>query len=352
MRGNWWDVKRRQYLGLAAAGLTGFGANYYLSDRQRELDNPLGIPDEKLETSNFWTVSVLPDTQNYAVEDELIKHVEDQVEWISENKDTYNIVFATHEGDMVSNGASHEQWDRIESALSCLDGEVPYSVVPGNHDWETTNDKSSSIDEYLDRFGEKRFEDKNWYDDVGPNGLSHSQIFSAGGREFLHLGLEWEPRDEVLDWADNKIEDYRHPTLITTHSHLHKGILNGKRADQLEEENSQGNHGKKVFRELVYPKQEVLMVLSGHSFGGLLPRNRGEYHQISDNLGDQPVYEILADFQNRKGGGNGWMRNITFLPEENGYDKISVSTYSPSARKNQVGEQSDFYFELDFDERL
>ncbi len=46
------------------------------------------------------------------------------------------------------------------------------------------------------------------------------------------------------------------------------------------------------------------------------------------------------------------MRNITFLPEENGYDKISVSTYSPSARKNQVGEPSDFYFELDFDERL
>jgi hypothetical protein len=61
---------------------------------------------------------------------------------------------------------------------------------------------------------------------------------------------------------------------------------------------------------------------------------------------------MLADFQDRENGGNGWMRNITFLPEEDGYDMIAVSTYSPSTGINQVGAPSDFYFELDFDERF
>lgn len=345
-------MKRRQYLGLTGAGIAAFGTDFYLSNRQRELENPLGISEERLESGDFWTISVLPDTQNYADDAELIKHVENQVEWISENKDRYNIVFATHEGDLVNNGASHEQWDRIESALSSLDGELPYSVVPGNHDWNNTYDKSSGIDEYLARFGSDRFEDKEWYDEVGPNGISHSQVFSTGDRDFLHLGLEWEPRGEVLDWADQKIEDYGLPTLVTTHSHLHKGVFDESRLDQVKEENGQGNHGEEVFQELVYPNDEVFMVLSGHSFGGLLPRNSGEHHQISENSEGEPVYEMLADFQDRENGGNGWMRNITFLPEENGYDRIAVSTYSPSNGMNQVGAPSDFYFELDFDERF
>ncbi len=345
-------MKRRQYLGLTAAGLTGFGANLYLSNRQKKLDNPLGISDERLESGDFWTISVIPDTQNYSTDDDHIQHLSNQAEWIAENKDRYNILFATHEGDLVNDGSDIEQWERIESALEPIHGEVPYSVVPGNHDWKSTYDKSSGIDEYLERFGDQRFKDMEWYDDSGPHGLSHAQIFPTDRGDFLHLGLEWEPRDEVLDWADQKVEEYGLPTLVTTHSHLHKGVLDKSRMEDVKEENGQGNHAEQVFQELVYPNEEVFMVLSGHSFGGLLPRNRGEHHQISENSEDEPVYEMLADFQDRENGGNGWMRNITFLPEDNGYDRIAVSTYSPSTGMNQVGAPSDFYFQLDFDERF
>ncbi len=345
-------MKRRQFLGLTGVGLLGVGAEFYFSDRQEKLDNPLGVSDERLDSGDFWTVSVIPDTQNYVSNEEWLKHVENQVDWITENRDRYNIAFVTHEGDLVNNGASQEQWDRIDSALEPLQGEVPYSVVPGNHDWSDIYDKSSGIEEYLSRFSSQRFEDRDWYDESGPNDLSHAQVFSGGDMDFLHLGLEWEPRDNTVQWADQKIDEYSLPTIVTTHSHLHKGVTGTTRMGEVKEEGGEGNSGEEIFQELIYPNDEVFMVLSGHSFGGLLPRNRGEHHQISENQEEQPVYEMLTDYQNRKNGGNGWMRNITFLPEENGYDSISVSTYSPSTGMNQVGSSSDFRFHLDFDERF
>lgn len=346
-------MKRRNYLGLVGAGAVAFGTDFYVSNRQEELDNPLGLTSERLEKDDFWTISVIPDTQNYASNKEWVEHIENQVDWIVDNKDEYNIVFATHEGDLVNNGADSEQWDRIESALEPLHGEVPYSVNPGNHDWETTYDKSSGIEEYAERFGEQRFNEKDWYDESGPNNLSHAQVFSTGEEDFLHIGLEWEPRDETLDWAEKKVEDYGLPAILTTHSYLHKGVLERGPYDEVEEANGYGNHGEEVFDQLVAPNSEIFMVLSGHSFGGLLPRNSGEYRQISINEDNQQVYEMLADFQDRKEGGNGWMRNITFLPGRNDeQDRISVSTYSPSEDVNQVGDPSDFQYFLDFSGRF
>lgn len=346
-------MKRRDYLGLAGAGFVLAGADFYSSRNVEQLDNPLGLSSDRLESGDYWTVSVIPDTQNYSSKEGWIRHAQNQAEWISENKDKYNIVFATHEGDLVNNGNNEVQWDRIESALNPLEGEVPYSVSPGNHDWNDTYDKASGADGYMERFGEERFQGEDWYEESGPHGLSHAQVFSTDDYDFLHLGLEWEPRDETLEWANHKLEENSLPTIVTTHSHLHKGVFGGSRMDDVKDANRLGNHGEEVFDELVAPKSEVFMVLSGHSFGGLLPRDRGEYHQVSENNSGEPVYEMLGDFQNRREGGNGWMRNITFLPAREGEsDKISVSTYSPSSGLNQVGEPSDFSFDVDFDERF
>lgn len=347
------SLKRRDYLGLVGAGAFLAGADFYSSRNTEQLDNPLGLSDERLEEDDYWTISVIPDTQNYATSDKWIKHLENQAEWIAENRNKYNIVLATHEGDMVDNGAETEQWDRIESALETLEGELPYSVSPGNHDWNRTYDKASGIEQYWERFGEERFQGNEWYEGSGPHGLSHAQRFSAGDREFLHLGLEWEPKDETLEWAEEKVNEYEVPTLVTTHSHLHKGVFDKGRMDDVKEVNGLGNSGEAVFKGLVSSNPEVFMVLSGHSFGGLLPRNSGEYHQVSSNVEGQQVYEMLADFQDRREGGNGWMRNITFLPGREGEDdRISITTYSPSQDLNQVGDPSDFEFRVGFEERF
>ncbi len=343
-------MRRREYLGVVGAGTLALGAEAYTSRDVKELDNPLGLSQERLKEDDYWTLSVLPDTQNYASDEEYLEHARRQAEWIRDNVEEFNIVFVTHEGDLVNDGSSEKQWDRIETALEPLDDEVPYSVVPGNHDWNSTYDKSSGIENYMERFGEERFQDADWYMGSGPYGLSHAQTFSGGDQEFLHLGLEWEPRDETLEWAQQKIEEYRQPTILTTHSHLHKGVLDKGRMDEVMEKQGLGSHADTVFDDLIRPNTEVFMVLSGHSFGGLLPRNRGEYRQLSSNEEGEPVFEMLADYQDRRNGGNGWMRNVTFLPGDE-KSKVKVSTHSPSTGSNQVGAPSDFSFRLNLEER-
>jgi hypothetical protein len=45
--------------------------------------------------------------------------------------------------------------------------------------------------------------------------------FTAGGYEFIHIGLEMEPDDKVLDWAQSTVD--RHagkPTIVTTHAYM------------------------------------------------------------------------------------------------------------------------------------
>ena len=81
------------------------------------------------------------------------------------------------------------------------------------------------------------------------------------------------------------------------------------------------------------------MVLCGHwSNAG------GEWHQVSANNAGQPVFEILADYQSRENGGNGWLRLITFVPKEQRRYQIQFRTYSGElfrCRNQQAIEISD-----------
>lgn len=53
---------------------------------------------------------------------------------------------------------------------------------------------------------------------------------------------------------------------------------------------------------------------------------------------------MLADFQEEDYGGNGWLRILTFSPENN---TIKVQTYSPSLEKFQTDTNSEFELEYD-----
>jgi len=83
------------------------------------------------------------------------------------------------------------------------------------------------------------------------------------------------------------------------------------------------------------------MVLSGHV--------SGEYHQISQNEIGLDVIEILADYQSRPNGGDGWMQLLEFLPE---LGRIEVQTYSPTRDEYETDGDSQFSLSIDFDQRL
>ncbi|MDQ2054418.1 MULTISPECIES: DNRLRE domain-containing protein [unclassified Halobellus] len=307
------------------------------------------------QTDDYWTVVAIPDTQKYAEKERLISYAIDQTDWIADNVDSESIRFVTHEGDLVENGSKEDEWDRIDGTMSTLDGVVPYSTLPGNHDWADTNDKSSSVENYAAYFGPERFDDYSWYGGSGPRaeGLNSYQLFSAGDYDFLHLALEWEPSGTVdddatpLGWAQSVLEDYPdRPTILTTHSYLRD---DGSRASNSQDDSDEGNPGEVVWQDLIEPNPQIFLVLNGHWH-----EEDGEYHQVSENAAGEPVYEVVADYQDRSDGGNGWLRLVQFHPGggDEAPDRIQFRTYSPSLGGYENGGDSEFAFDLDFDARF
>src|SRR5262249_40010813 len=74
-----------------------------------------------------------------------------------------------------------------------------------------------------------------------------------------------------------------------------------------------------LFRKLVEPWPQVFLVLGGHYQGN----GRAS---ATTQLG-RVVQQILADYQDDPGGGNGWMRLLAFEPA---LAQLSVATTSPT----------------------
>jgi hypothetical protein len=310
-----------------------------------------------------WTVVALPDTQYYANGPERrYPRVVEQTDWIAGNVDAENIAFVTHLGDIVQDGWRSEEWDRMDDAISTLDGEVPYSTLPGNHDFQETGDRSSGLDSYVEHFGASRYDGYDWYGGTGPGDEEANayQLYSAGGYDFLHLALEWEPRDETLDWAQDVVDQHDRPTIVSTHSYLTDGDKIDDNGDDepgrtrfVEEDDGDGNDGQTVWEKLIKPNPQVFMVLNGHFHDGSGDSD-GEYHQVSENADGQPVYEMLSNFQDRRNGGYGWLRLISFVPGggEDAPDRIQIHTYTDYKEEFQTDSDSEFGFDLDFESRF
>jgi hypothetical protein len=320
------------------AGLTAFGTSTATVAQSAE---------------DYWTLVAIPDTQFYSETDRLAAFAREQTQWVVDNLDSERIEFVSHEGDLVENGDDTDEWDRIDTAMSTLDGAVPYSTLPGNHDWAELWNKDSSIQNYLDTFGPSRFEGESWFGGSSPNGLNTYQTFSGGGYEFLHLALEFEPRGSVdepdtpLGWAQSVIDDHPdHPVILTTHSYLKDS---GGRVGYVQSDDDAGNSSETVWEEFVEPNPQIFMVLNGH-----WTVSDGEEHQVSTNEAGLPVYEMVADYQDRDNGGDGWLRLVQFVPGggSDGEDRVQVKSYSPHYDEYETDENSEFSFDLDFSERF
>ena len=78
-----------------------------------------------------------------------------QTAWLATQAQRMNIRYVVHLGDIVNNNTAFE-WERAATAMSLLDGRLPYALVPGNHDYGPSGDASTRgtlLNEYfpLDR---------------------------------------------------------------------------------------------------------------------------------------------------------------------------------------------------------
>jgi hypothetical protein len=283
-----------------------------------------------------FTIVVLPDTQNYCEFPENAHIFTEQTQWIVDNIGTRNIVFVTHEGDIVENPGSTTEYDRARSSMSVLDPGladlsdpilpdpyVPYGVCPGNHDQPTGPPPSGYYNEY---FPYTHYESRelDWYGGHWPatGNDNNYQLFSAGGMDFVILHLEYNPGSDVITWADQVLYDHAdRMAIITTHAYLN--VDGSRRTD-----------GGAIWDTLVQQNDNVYFVLCGHM---------QEEARRTDVVNGREVHQILADYQGRPNGGNGWLRIMRFVPAE---DTVYVDTYSPWLEQYETDGDSQFTLNL------
>ena len=168
-----------------------------------------------------WTLVLLPDTQNYASDFPGLFTL--QTHWIAKNKDKYNIRYVLGLGDITNNNTDRE-WRHAREAFDELDGKVPYALVPGNHDYTPHGNAVSGTSGLNKYFPASSF--RNWptFGGVMKDGdITNSyHLFSAGGTDWIILALEWAPRNETVQWANDVLAKHpRRKAILVTHAYLY-----------------------------------------------------------------------------------------------------------------------------------
>jgi 3',5'-cyclic AMP phosphodiesterase CpdA len=317
------------------------------SDEQPTPETPSDAPLPFVEGS--FTIVALPDTQKYC---RLYpKHFYNQTQWIAANKEKYNIAFVAHLGDITDNNVP-EQWTVARKAMHTLDGVVPYSLLPGNHDFGLNgkaDSRSSFLTEYFSVDGVKKQSTfGGLFDEKRVDNSYHT--FQAGDKNFLVLALEWGPRDEVVQWADEIVSKHPdHLAILTTHAYM---FHDNTRYDWRKYGKEQSwnphsyptaalpggtNDGQDLWDKLVSKHKNFFLTLNGH----VLKDGQGRLTSAGSAKND--VHQVLTNYQNRTEGGQGLMRLIEFLPDG---ETVQMKTFSPSLDQFKTDEKGQHQFVL------
>ncbi|WP_057663611.1 hypothetical protein [Stenotrophomonas koreensis] len=366
-----------------------------------------------------FTIAAIPDSQNYLD----FRHqrsagfpvdghrmFQQQIRWIADNAASNggNIVFATHLGDIWQNrvqrvdpghaargliaateaqtdgqpavfpdGVRNHEIPMALASMQLLDGALPFSIVPGNHDYDAVwvdhrhlpdPDNAYGLHQGIRHFGgldgfrsvfsdqSPLFKDKPWYVASNDGGADSAQLINAGQCQLLHIGLQFDAPDSSLAWARRVIKQHPGvPTIVTTHKFTDRagrfavgGSLDMSLVDP------QDNNPQMVWDDFISQHDQIFLVLSGHI--------GGQGHGIARNDEGNLVHHLLSDFQPRgqvarqaapqhQGKtltGDGWLRLLQFnLDDDN--PSIHVRTYSTHYGKysTQVPDYGRWYKEAE-----
>ncbi|MFZ2446880.1 MAG: metallophosphoesterase [Syntrophobacteraceae bacterium] len=258
------------------------------------------VDDGKAFLVKPFTLAFIPDTQVYSEEAENTHLFRRQINWLLNNAESKNIVFVGHLGDVVDNGTDPLQWQRAMRCLNPLltQDTLPFSIVRGNHDDPAL---------FLKNLPVSLMSSKPWFAGASPSGLAQAQRFQVQGRWFLHIGFQKDPTAQELAWANallGRSDFQRYPTIVTTHDYVVPG--------------GRSVTGNFMWEKFVKRNKMIFLVVNGHT--------HTEYAFVSHNKANRPVFQVLADYQDRDFAGNGLMRLITIDPV---LGTIKNRTFSP-----------------------
>ncbi len=296
----------------------------------------------KGQTTDAFVFAVLGDTQDYSTFAPEV--FEAQTQWLVDNRDALGLEFVVHVGDVV-NANNEFEWMRADGALSILDGEVPYAILPGNHDMGAGGSANVRDTDLLNQFFPvSRFEDTatfgGVYDQEPDRYDNNYHTFTApDGTAWMVLSLEFGPRDDVLRWANEVVAAHPdHRVIISTHDYLNFDQLRHNSFDVLGEGDPRtsygigdsvegANDGDDIWNKFVRKHPNISFVFGGHICGD------GGGDLISYGDYGNPVHQILVNYQRcvssvTRNGVNdtGYIRLFTVNPSDG---SVVMESYSP-----------------------
>ncbi len=291
---------------------------------------------------------LLPDTQNYAQSHPDIFKA--QTQWAADNAST--ISFVLQQGD-ITNKNNPPQWKVAAEAMTLMDGKVPYTFVPGNHDVGTSGSSDVRDTTLMNEFFpyDKYSKTPNFGGTFEVGRVDNTwHLFKAGGLDWLILSLEFGPRNRVIEWAAKVIEDHpNHKVIINTHAYMYSDETRIDENDKWSPQtyglgkatgDEEVNDGEEIWEKLASRFPNVFLVVSGHVL------NDGAGKLVSTGKAGNKVYQMLANFQSgvkgSENGGNGFLRIVHIDPAAK---KMSVKTWSPYLNEYKTDADQEFVFE-------
>ncbi len=296
-----------------------------------------------------FTIVALPDTQNY--KGPHAAGYAAQTRWIVEQQAARRIACVLHLGD-ITNDNLPVQWENAVQSMKLLDGKVPYFMVPGNHDYGKGGgamDRTTLFSQYFPAADWKRHATFGGFYDKEPERVENSyHFFSAAGRKFIVLCLEFGPRKDVVRWANDVMAKHHHlEAILVTHVFTYS---DNTRYDQKKYGPKQ-NWNPHVYGLAKASQDDVT---DGQELWDLLVSKHPNFiftingHVLNDGLGrlstpaanGREVAQMLVNFQMKPQGGDGWLRVIEMRPDH------TIQTYDYSPTRNQTNASAENQFAM------
>ncbi|GAA5037457.1 hypothetical protein HNP84_003134 [Thermocatellispora tengchongensis] len=277
------------------------------------------------------------------------------VNWIKANKEQRKISYVAHTGDIIENNIRKPADDAMRQQIAgefevssrqqrVLDeAGIPNGVIAGNHDNQsgTENGPEALYNRY---YGPGRYQEaaKGWRhaEYGGPwkegDNQNHYDLFSAGGLDFVVVGLSYGVTREEAEWAGSIFKRFADRNgILLSHDYIVPSTSPDGRGAGFA-----APDGSMLYKTVVEKNPNVFLILAGHEHGvgtNVKPKVGQVGKGVVELLADYQFYTVSADRLGltEVGGynpddqllfGASFLRLLQFDVER---AELSVDTYSP-----------------------
>ncbi|MFI7230312.1 metallophosphoesterase [Nonomuraea angiospora] len=277
------------------------------------------------------------------------------VNWIKDNKDQRKISYVAHTGDIIENNirkpADEATQQQVVGEMEVSskqqkvldDAGIPNGVIAGNHDNQsgTENGPEAIYNKY---YGPGRYQgaSQGWQhaEYGGPwkegDNQNHYDLFSAGGLDFVVVGLSYGVTREEAEWADSVFKKFPNRNgILLSHDYLVPSTNPDGRGAGFA-----APDGSMLYKTVVEKNPNVFLILAGHEHGvgtNVKPKVGQVGNGVVELLADYQFYTVSADRlgltaiggynpQDQLQFGASFFRMLQFNVKR---AELSVDTYSP-----------------------